>query len=781
MSAKSNPQDSKCAGAAHPRWGRGAEFLLRFRIPVLVAAALFTLFFGRQASRLRSEWNEHEELGSRDPEVHYFKNFIQRFGGQEYLLVVLQTDDVFRPEFLGYLRDLTERLRAVPQATEVVSLATVSLLRGQGDSARVAPFYEEPPATAEAAEGLRREALGQASWVGSLFSADGTTACINVMLPALANDLDERVAPAEAAVDLLRQYPHPGVTADVTGLSPLTRDMRVALRRDLRRFLALTPALILACLYWAFRTRRGVLASAAAIGLSVTWGMGLLVVGGGTLNIGTSLMPTLIAVNCLSYAIHWLNAYHESCARGNDHRAILVRTMVHLAPAMSLAALTTAIGFGSLGLSDLRSIRQLGIVSGLGILLAGLICLVLVPVLLSFLPLPARRAHRHRSFRWLRQGLWRLGGFVARDRWRIPFALASVLVVSALGMRRIQVETQVVRYLPESAPSIRGLEAVNKRLAGFDVLELVLEGAPGTFREPWALREMERLQRQVTGLPGVDLVVSANDLLREAHRARQPEAASADLVALPETAGQIAEYRLLYSVSGHGGLVDSFLARDGSAARLSARIRTLTTADHLRLIGAIERFAAQNLDSRLALRTTGMVKIFAGELHALIRSLILSFGLSFLLIAGLLALQLRSVRAGLCAMIPNVLPIALGLGLMGFLDIPLSASTVMLASVGIGISVDDTIHFLSRYRRERGAERSAASAARRTLLGTGRAMVYSALGLAAGFSVLAFSSFRPNREFGILTAFIMVVALLADLFVTPWLVRAFHLFRRNKT
>ena len=779
MSATWKPQGLGCAGSAGSPWIRGAEFLLRIRIPILAAAALLTLFFGWQASRLRSEWNEHEELGARDPEVHYFKNFIQRFGGHEFLLVVLQTDDVFQPEFLGYLRDLTDQLRAVPQATEVVSLATVSLLRGQGGAARVEPFFEEPPATAEEAEQLRREALGQSGWVGSLFSADGTTACINVMLPALANDLDERVAPAEAVQELLRQYPHPGVKADVTGLSPLTRDMQAALRRDLRWFLALTPAWILACLYWAFRTRRGVLASAVAIGLSVTWGMGLLVVGGGTLNICTSLLPTLIAVNCLSYAIHWLNAYHESCARGREHRTILARTMAHMAPAMLMAALTTAIGFGSLSLSDLRSLRQLGMVSGIGILLAALICLVLVPTLLSFLPLPARQSPRRRRLRWLRQGLWRVGKFVARDRWRIPAALALVLAVSALGMGRIQVETQVVRYLPESAPSIQGLKAVETHLAGFDVLELVLEGAPGTFREPWALREIERVQRQVAGMVGVDLVVSANDLLRAAHRARQPAAASADPAALPETAGQIAEYRLLYSVSGHGGLVDSFLAPDGSAARLSARLRALTTADHLRLIAAIERGAAQNQDPRLALRTTGLVKIFAGELHALIRSLILSFGLTFLLIAGLLAIQLRSVRAGLCAMVPNVLPIVAGLGLMGFLDVPLSASTVMIASVGIGIAVDDTIHFLSRYRRERGAGRSSASAARRTLLGTGRAMVYSALGLAAGFSILAFSSFRPNREFGILTAFIMVVALLADLFVTPWLVRVLNLFRRE--
>ena len=127
-----------------------------------------------------------------------------------------------------------------------------------------------------------------------------------------------------------------------------------------------------------------------------------------------------------------------------------------------------------------------------------------------------------------------------------------------------------------------------------------------------------------------------------------------------------------------------------------------------------------------------------------------------------------------------VLPIVLGFGLMGFLDIPLSVSTVMIASVGIGIAVDDTIHFLMRYRREWLAGCSPAGAVRRALLGVGRAMVFSSIGLAAGFSILISSRFRPNREFGLLVAFILIVALLADLFATPVLVRIFRLFRRDK-
>ena len=445
-----------------------------------------------------------------------------------------------------------------------------------------------------------------------------------------------------------------------------------------------------------------------------------------------------------------------------------------------MAAFTTAVGFGSLSLSDIRSLRQLGIFSGAGILLAFLLCMVLVPVLLSFLPLPAKKAHRHRSVRSLRGGLWRVASAVNRDTWKIPLLLVLLLGVSVAGIVRIRDEMQLSRYLPESAPSIRGMRVAEENLAGFYVLELELDGAPGVFGEPWALREIDRLQRHVAGMAGVDQVDSINDLFRAAHRVRHPGSASASSGSLPETAGRIAEYRLLFSLSGQGNLQDSLLTADGGAARLSARLHTLTTADHLKLIADIESFARNNLDPRLKLRTTGAVKLFAVRIHALVRSLFQSFGLTFLLIAVLMSIQLRSAKAGLCSMIPNVLPIALGFGLMGFLGIPLSASTVMIASVGIGIAVDDTIHVLLRYRRELFAGCSPAGAVRRTLPGVGRAMVYSSLGLAAGFSILMSSRFRPNREFGMLIAFILVVALVADLVATPYLVRAFRLFQRKK-
>ena len=453
-------------------------------------------------------------------------------------------------------------------------------------------------------------------------------------------------------------------------------------------------------------------------------------------------------------------------------------TVAHLAPPVFMAAMTTAIGFGTQTLAEIRSLRQLGLYSAAGILAAFAVCMTLVPALLSGLPLPAREIHRHHHVRRLRRFLWQAAGAAARDRWRTPVVLVLLFGLAIAGSLRMHVESNAIRQLPPQAPSIRGLHAVEEKLAGFQVLEVMLEGPPGAFREPWAFDQLDRLEQFAASLPGVDQTLSAADLFRQVRSVREPGAAAAGTA---WTAGALAEYELLFSVAGQDRLLQSFLARDAGAARLALRIRSPGTQAHLELVHALEGFAARELDPRLAVCTTGMVKLYATTMQALVRSLVKSFGFAFLLISAALAVQLRSLRAGLCAMIPNLLPVALAFGWMGFAGIPLTASTVMVASVGIGLAVDDTIHFLLRYRRELRPGRVPAAAARRALLGTGRAMVYSALGLAAGFSIFGFSQFRLNREFGLLTAFILVVALAADLYVTPWLVCAFRLFQGKKT
>ncbi len=764
-------------GASPPQagWPRLAAGVVRARWAILAAVLAGSLLLARPALQLRPIWNEQAELRSDDPEMAYFRRFLERYGGHEYLLVVLETDGVFTPDMLAHIAELTEALRETPHAADVASLSTLVTVRGDGGDARIEPLFAELPATAAEAGRIRDEAMAHPLGPGTLVSADSRTAGINVMLPPVSEDATARIEAVEGVRAILDRHARPDVRVSITGLSPLAADVLATLGRDARRLLWLTPLVILLFFGLAFRSPRNVAAASAFVFVAVLWAIGLLALGGGSLNIATVMLPTIVAVNGLSYVIHLLNACRERAARGSTAPVALSHALAHMIPALLMAGLTTAVGFGTQMTADLRSLRELGLFSSLGILMAVLLCVTLVPSLLSR-RLPRPRPARGR--RRLRRFLWAVGSFANRDRRVIPAALLVLLAAAAVGIARIRIEALWSRHLPERAPSIQGLRVVERELAGFYILEVELKGEPGTFREPWAIEEIGRLQRYAAGLPGVDRVFSVRDLLQAAHRARADDAGETDNE-VTLTRGQIAEYLLLFSIGRQREAVDSLLTDDRGAARVALRIRTMTSADQLRLVKAVEDYATTGLDPRLRLRTTGVVKLVALNIEAIVRGFIRSFGLSLVLIAALMSVQLRSLRVGLVSMIPNVLPIVLGFGLMGLLGMPLSASTVMIASVGIGIAVDDTIHFLHRFRREIRAGHSPERAVQRTLLGAGRAMVYAALALAAGFAVLVGSEFRLNREFGFLTAFIMLAALGSDLFVTPWLARVLGLFRKE--
>jgi len=289
-------------------------------------------------------------------------------------------------------------------------------------------------------------------------------------------------------------------------------------------------------------------------------------------------------------------------------------------------------------------------------------------------------------------------------------------------------------------------------MSAFSTLEMTIEGPPGVFREEWGFEEVRKIQRFLESLPGVDKVVSFANFIREFDR---------DIFLLETT-----------------DRFDSFLSSDYSTARVSARIQPTSTAGQLELLSKVEESAPKELDKRLRFRTTGAARLYATKATALINGQVRSLGFSMVVITLLLILYLRSIRVGLLSMIPNVLPVLMTLGMMGLSGISLNLSTVMISCIAIAIAVDDTIHFLVRYRREILTNGRVTPAIERTMFESGRAMVFTSLVIAGGFSILLFSSFAPIEYFGLLTAFTMITALGADLLVLPFLIKLFKVMQR---
>jgi hypothetical protein len=362
----------------------------------------------------------------------------------------------------------------------------------------------------------------------------------------------------------------------------------------------------------------------------------------------------------------------------------------------------------------------------------------------------------------LEGALARISGASARhaEAWIAAGLVAAA--VSAYAIPRIVIDTDYLSFFDADAPVRQDMEAVNRLLAGAIPLYVVIEGrGPGTFREPDVLRAMERLQARVDAIPGVSRTASLPDMLRVLNRAVEADDPAAERI--PEERAAVSELLQLAPKDE----MERFVNVNHSRANLVVRTGEVGSASIRDLVSHLAAPLRETLPPDLHAEATGNAILLARSADGIAGSQLQSVGSAAAAIFLLVTVALRSLRLGVIAMIPNLLPVAMFFGLLGLGAAPLSLPTSMIGSVALGIAVDDTVHFLVRYRRERRAGASPAEAARVTGLRTGLPIVTAAIMLSSGFAVIALSSFATLQEFGILFAVTVVFCIIAELLLMP--------------
>jgi len=751
---------------------RLAAWILDHRVPIIIVILAVTALIAPQLRHFRVTTSERGGLPVDDPDIVQFEEYSKQFGHMELLIVGIESDNIFTKETLSFLRRLETDLSAIKNVKESMSLASARTLTVEDGEIFAEPFLEEIPSDPAELLALKEEALANEQWVRSLVSEDGKAACINILLDLELEDLQGRLAAVRAAREIIASHETPGIKIHLTGIAPLITDTLKHISSDMRRFIALTPLLMGFLLYLAFRTIRGILVPLTVILLSGVWTLGLFCWAGKALVTVTTMLPTLVALICLSDVIHIVAHYYELAAAGGDRRTVLEETMEHMIASCFTTSVTTAVGFGSLAVSEMQGIRDLGIWTGLGILIAYLLAITIVPILLSFLPLPNRKVQEKYRSSVCSRLMPRVADYVGRDRALIAVVSVIIMIAAVLGARGLRVQAKVSEHLPSEAPSVKGLMFLEGRMAGIHTFEMAVSGPSGVFRKPWALRELAEIEAYIESREEAEQSVSPATVIRFIHELLEPE--DALVHEYPEDEELVDEYWLMLSMSERFELMNTFVSEDQSTARLCARVKNMGTIRQLALLEGVEDFTSAHLDPRLSFHTTGIVKIFASKTKALVRSQLRTLGVTVCVITILLVVHLVSIRLGLLSMVPTALPALVTLGFMGAFGIPLSVATVMISCIAIGISVDNAIHLLVRYRRNKKRGLPKEEAIRESIVMCGQAMVFTSTIIAAGFFVLLFSSFGPNRLFGILTAFTIIVALVSDLLLLPYMIRVLH-------
>ncbi len=747
---------------------------------ILGLILLLTGLFGWSARHIQLDSSVESLLPGDNTDSQYYAEIRQLFGSDEIGVVGLVADTIYTPETLQKIARLSEQLKAIEGVDDVISLANaVDPVANVLDPPLLMPRIPNTPAELAA---LRDTLADRPMYLKNLVAPDGRAAAINIIFAEMNDDEFLRLEIDDKVVTLLDQESGPE-RVYYTGLPHLKVYSITGMRQDLARFVPLTLVFIIVVLYLSFRSKRGVVLPVLTVVVSLSWTLGIIVLSGNRLSLGSMALPPLLLVLGTAYSLHVVAEYYELAGPDRSTREVVLGTLRSAGPPICLTALTTVLGFLSLAVNSIVSIQHMGLFSAVGIALTCGLSLLLVPAGLVLLPLPAGGASRPGAhLARVSTALRRLCYFDIRRR-RIILILGGLIAgVSVWQTAAIRVDSNFQSFFRPDDPIRRATDAINEHLVGSMAFYVAIDGdGPNSINRWETLRRIKDLQMYMDAQPGVDKTVSFVDYCELLDRGAQ-SGGDSDLIVSPEgemiqapAVGTQATFwdnpeqlrGVLQLVTLSPGSFARVVNIDFSRTNILVRTTLSQSSDIMALVERIETFAANTFPPQLRVRATGNLVLLTKTTGDIVSGQVQSLALAATVIFVMMAGMFLSVRVGLIAMIPNLFPILVFFGLMGLSGAVLNLGTSIVASIALGIAVDNTIHFMTRLSAEVRTTSDQQHALLATLATIGKPAVFATLIVFLGFAVLGFSRFVPIQEFGILSAVTIGAALVGDLVLLP--------------
>ena len=748
-------------------FGRLGGGLVAHRFVVLAVAAVITSVAGYYMSKVGiNTANEYFFLPN-DEFLTRYDDYKKTFGSDEFVYVLFTADEVFEPEVLNALKRFEARVLAdVPYVSEVTSIVDAEHITSEDDSILVEPFMGDAvPTDASALAAFKEQALANPLFTSIYVSPDSRFAGVLIENEIRENDGEYRKTIYDAVRKVADRPEFAVYKPKVVGPAVMDADVDRTLASESRKFGLMSFVIIMLVLAWTFRRFVDVFAPMLVIGVTNVWVLGLMGAFDIPLTMMSIVLPGVVLVVGCGDAIHVIAEYRLQVVKLDDVNAAIRETVRLTGLPCLFTSLTTMVGFGSLMAMDLRPGREMGMFAAIGVLVAFVNTYTLLPPLLSFSS-TTRIASSNDNLVW-RAFRWVLGGcadLAVNRRGTVALVGAALFAGGLWGLTKVQVSADFLRVFDESTRIRKDYDYVDKHLGGTGTVEFILDaGKPSGVFDPAFLADVDALDNWLSTHPMVKSTISLLDVLRELNKVAH-DGDPAFYVA-PDSRQMAAQLFLLYEMGG-AEEIERLITPERDRAHLTARTRSVSSQDFEKFMGELDTWSAANFKHG-KVETTGMVPLFVRMVHFLTRSQIASFSIAFVLVSLMMIALFRSFGLGLLSMVPNIIPIAITFGFMGFRGITLNVATVMIASIAIGIAVDDSIHFVSHFRHYRDQGLSTEAAVRKTINGVGQALLTTSVVLALGFSVFGLSDIAHLTNFGLLTALTVVTALAADFLLLP--------------
>lgn len=733
---------------------------------IIYISIVFVLSLG--ITRVKFENQFGRDLPDNDPIRQTNKRLEDVFGERDLLLAALVNDDgIYNQQTLAKLSEITSELEDVDGvlAGSVKSLCTVKNISASDSELNIAPFYEEPPAdeqeTAHVHEAVEENFMAR----GRLAALDGTAVGIRADL-APDHDVEKLYEQTRAIAD---KYAGPE-RIYLSGDSIVDYEVTNLMRRDVTFLFPVALLLAVAILFAAFRRFRSIVVPSMAVVATTAASLGLMGFLGMPVTVVGTILPVVIVAVVSAYGIHIVNALNHESARGGSGTEILRRTMHAIGGPIVISALTSAIGFGSLIIFKIRSIHDFGFVLAAAIIIGLCSSLVFIPSILAVFPgHKKRRASAARSD-MVDRIILMMHAFV--ERYRRIFASVAVagFVLALAASFWLKVGLEPAKFFPEGHPTRRSLDVFNERLGGSTHFNIMVDtGESDGILDPETLRKMDEFQQFAMSRQHVGYATSFVDVIRRLHIAFGEAGESA--LELPDTRSQVAQYLLLYSISGEPTDFEEIVDYDYRRAKMVVMLNTYDDAEHLELYETLKAKAAELFGENVSVEFGGRAMILLAQDRYIVGGKILNIICSLMIVWVVCTLYFRSVSGGLLSIIPLAVSTVYTFGLMGLMGIRLNVATAMTTGVAVGVGVDFAVHYIHRFRHELILTGDEAEAVRRTLITTGKGIIFNALSVSCGFLVFMGSRFQALRDFGWLIALTMITCTIGTLVFLPPLIQ----------
>lgn len=777
-------------------WYPIAKYILRYRLFLAVLLVLSTVLMGVLGSMVQTDYEISRVIPEDHPSMVEMRSFLDNFGKQGNVMVLAaEHEPLFDIGFYNNWKTLGDSIQQLEGVGQLLSIAHGFTFDKNTAEKKfvVTPFPKQAPTTQTEMDAIEEKWQNLPFYHDLLYKEHSNTTVMIVPLQEkkLAS-LDQKIAleqEIEAMAD--RFESRTKVIVHRSGL-PVIRTFRLQLiKRELVQVLVVAVFVLIVVLFAVFRSWQAVVFPLLVVGIGVVWVMGLLVIFGYKITLLTAIIPNLIVIIGIPNCVYLVNKYHgEYRKHGNKVRA-LANMIQRIGYTTLFANLTTAIGFGVFYFTGSQMLEEFGIVAGIMIIILFFLSIVAIPVIFSFMPEPKDKHISHLDRKALQKSLEKLNKVTVAHPKRIFVGSALVLAFAIYGLTMLESRGYILDDVPKSSNAYRDLKFLEEKFTGVMPLEILIDTkTKGGVMKPEVLRKIDEAQDSMMSNPLFGKPMSLVNGLKFATQAYYN--GNPDRYRLPRTGGLAPEITFIMtylqgmdkgmSETNSGEITSSYMDSTRSIARISVQIPDIGSnrLDELKTtLDSIFQPLFPAEDYEVTYTGTSIVVLAGNEF--LIKGLLNSVGLAFVLIALIMGYLFRTPRMLMISLLPNLIPLLLTAGIMGFLDIPLKPSTVLVFSVAFGISVDFTIHFLAKYKQELSRHRwDIPHTVNLTLKETGVSMIYTSVILFFGFITFTVSQFDGTKYMGVLVSITLISSLFANLLLLPALLYTFDRVPKRK-